>query len=177
VCGIVTLAVLLGRFGGPLRRRRLVSGAALVAALGLSGWGFGLEGVTVAVLVASVVNGLVALGLGPGRVTDEEATRRLPGPGPSPRQPRALGPRTVSWGAGLVSILLSPVVAVAMGSAFVATAPLLPEGAFALGAHLIVPTWVALGCLVPLARSGTRATAWSLGLTLVFVALARWGST
>jgi hypothetical protein len=177
VCGVVSLAVLLGRLHGSLWRRRLLSGTALAAATVLAGWWFGLEGITVAVLAASVVNALVALGLGPGNVFDDGATPHRPVSQPSTRQTHVLGPRTVSWAVGLTATLLSPVVAVTAGSAFVATAPFSQEWAFALGAHLIVPMWVVLGCLVPLAGSGRRAIAWIAGPTLFFVVLARWGST
>lgn len=64
----------------------------------------------------------------------------------------------------LAAVVGAPLVAFSVGAGAVAFLPLSPEGAFALGFHLVVPLWVALACVLPLLRDGR--VAWGVCLAL-----------
>lgn len=70
------------------------------------------------------------------------------------------------------ALLGAPLAAFAFGSLLIRMLPVRAELAFALGAHAILPTWVSLACVLPLARNGSRA--WAYCLVPVAAAAAAW---
>lgn len=65
----------------------------------------------------------------------------------------------------LAAVAGAPIVAFLVCAAVIAYLPVGEPLAFGIGAHLIVPIWVALACLLPLARSGLRA--WAICFAVV----------
>lgn len=70
----------------------------------------------------------------------------------------------------LAALIGAPLAAFSIGAALIAFLPVSPELAYAIGAHSIIPLWVALSCLVPLARTGRGAWLFCLGTALPLLA-------
>ena len=64
----------------------------------------------------------------------------------------------------LAALVGAPLVAFTVGAALVAFLPAAGGASFALGFHVMVPLWVALACVLPLARNGR--VAWGVCLVL-----------
>ena len=71
----------------------------------------------------------------------------------------------------LSAIFGAPLVAFVVGAALTAFLPVSPELALAVGAHTMVPLWVALACALPLMKSGRAAWALCLGLVVPLATL------
>jgi hypothetical protein len=175
----MSAAVLLGVGANQLRGAGAVTAVAFGSGFS-AGWQ-GLEGFVVSVLAVSVVNTLLVLLL-PVLVKRRKrdltvttraralAGARVDGP------PRAAGEKAagqLSWKTGVLTTVAAPLAAVSVGAALVTGAPLDEPLAFAVGAHAIIPLWVALCCTLPLARSPGRAGVWVLTLGLMGVGMAR----
>lgn len=70
----------------------------------------------------------------------------------------------------LAALFGAPLAAFSIGAALIAFLPVAPGLAYAIGAHSIIPLWVALTCLVPLARTGRGAWLFCLGTALPLLA-------
>jgi hypothetical protein len=93
--------------------------------------------------------------------------------GERPRGNGAQAADRISWKTAALTSVAPPVAAVSVGAALVTGTPLDEPLAFAVGAHAIIPFWVALCCVLPLARSSRRAGGWVLTLVLMGVVVAR----
>lgn len=69
------------------------------------------------------------------------------------------------------SLLAAPLLAFLLGANLVRHLPVGEPLAFAIGLHTMLPTWVALACLLPLVRSGPRALLGSFVTCAVLTAL------
>jgi hypothetical protein len=67
------------------------------------------------------------------------------------------------------TILGAPLAALALGSLLARLLPVSELLAFAWGAHVIVPAWIALTCWLPLQKNGLRA--WAVCAVLVLPAV------
>ena len=65
----------------------------------------------------------------------------------------------------LLTLLGAPTVAFIAGAAIASFLPGPEETAFAFGIQLMIPIWVALSCLLPLARSASRAWVFCIGVS------------